>query len=103
MEIFVLMGYAFILFFLWNSGIIPFTILVCIFVFLWEKFNETIITVVVLSVLVLLLKYVFQIFGYMLFQGSKKDKTTETPNTIKEQELQNNLKKVREWSRRNKC
>lgn len=52
MEIFVLMGYAFILFFLWNSGIIPFTILVCIFVFLWEKFNETIITVVVLSVLV---------------------------------------------------
>lgn len=39
----------------------------------------------------------------MLFQGSKKDKTTEIPKTVKEQELENNLEKVREWSRRNKC
>ena len=103
MEIFALMGYALILYFLWNSGIIPFTILACIFIFLWEKFNDIIITVITLSVLVLLLKYVFQILGYMLFQGSKKDKTTEIPKTVKEQELENNLEKVREWSRRNKC
>lgn len=103
MEILALMGYALILYFLWNSGIIPFTILACIFIFLWEKFNEIIITVITLSVLVLLLKYVFQIFGYMLFQGSKKDKSAEIPKTVKEQELENNLEKVREWSRLNKC
>lgn len=103
MDIFTLIGLSVLLVFLWESGIIGMFILACVLVFLWEKFNAIILTVVVLSALVLILKYVFQIFGYMLFQGSKKDKTTETPKTIKEQELENNLEKVREWSRRNKC
>lgn len=103
MDIFTLIGCCFLLAILWNSGIIPLFILACIIAFLWEKFNEVIITIITLSVLVLLLKYVVQILGYMLFQDPKNDKTTEIPKTVKEQELENNLEKVREWSRRNKC
>lgn len=100
MDIFTLIGLAILLVLLWESGIIGWFILACVLVFLWEKFNAIILTVVVLSALVLILKYVFQVLGYMFIQGSTKNKT---PKNAKEQELEENLKKVREWSRRNKC
>ncbi len=77
---------------LWESGIIGIFVLACIVAFLWEKFNEIIITIVIVSVLVLLLKYVFQY--------CKEDKTPKTPEEL---ERINNLEKVREWSKRNKC
>lgn len=100
MDIFTLIGLAILLAFLWESGIIGLFALTCVLVFLWEKFNAIILTILVLSALVLMLKYVFQVLGYMFLQGCTKNKT---PKNAKEQELEENLKKVREWSRRNKC
>lgn len=100
MDIFTLIGFSVLLVFLWESGIIGMFILACVLVFLWEKFNAIILTVVALSALVLILKYVFQVLGYMFIQGCTKNKT---PKNAKEQELEENLNKTREWSRRNKC
>ncbi|DAB21873.1 TPA: hypothetical protein CPT94_06695 [Candidatus Gastranaerophilales bacterium HUM_22] len=100
MDIFTLIGLSILLVFLWESGIIGMFILACVLVFLWEKFNAIILTVVVLSALVLILKYVFQVLGYMFIQGCTKNKN---PKNAKEQELEENLNKIREWSRRNKC
>ena len=63
------------------------------FVEMLEHFHEIIIITLVLSGLVLFLKYVF-------FRNSTKDRL---PNPTKSLELEENLKKVREWRRRNKC
>lgn len=82
---------------LWESGIIGVFIFACIVVFVWEKCSEIIITILVLTGLVLFLKYVFQDFG---FQGCEKE---NKPKTDEEKELEENLNKVREWSKRNKC
>lgn len=92
MDIFTLIGFCFLLAALWESRIIPIFILACIVAFLWEKFNELIITIVIVSGLVLLLKYIFQ--------DNKEDKAPKTPEEL---ERLKNLEKVREWSRRNKC
>lgn len=97
MDIFTLIGWCILLAILWESGIIGIFIFACIVVFVWEKCSEIIITVLFLSGLVLLLKYVFQAFR---FQGCEKENKFKT---AEEKELEENLNKVREWSRRNKC
>ena len=75
MDIFTLIGLAILLAFLWESGIIGLFALTCVLVFLWEKFNAIILTILVLSALVLMLKYVFQVLGYMSLQDCTKNKT----------------------------
>ena len=75
MDIFTLIGLSILLVFLWESGIIGMFILACVLVFLWEKFNAIILTVVVLSALVLILKYVFQVLGYVYSGMYKKQKS----------------------------
>ena len=72
MDILTLIGCCILLVILWESGILGIFIFACIVVFVWEKCSEIIITILFLSGLVLVLKYVFQIFG---FQGCAKKQT----------------------------
>lgn len=73
-------------------------IMICIgsllasFIEMLEHFNEIIILTLVLTGLVLFLKHIFfrNITNNRLYKPAKK-------------ELEENLKKIREWSRRNKC
>lgn len=97
MDILTLISLCVLLVILWESGILGIFIFACIVVFVWEKCSEIIITVFLLSGLVLLLKYVFQAF---IFQSCEKENKSKT---VEEKELEENLNKVREWSRRNKC
>ncbi len=92
MDILTLIGLSILLVFLWKSGIIGVFVFACIVVFVWEKFNVIILIILGLSVLGLILKYVFQ-----------NSAVNNVPKSAKEQELEDNLKKVREWSRRSKC
>ena len=92
MDILTLIGLSILLAFLWESGIIGVFVFACIVVFVWEKFNVIILIIFGLSVLGLILKYVFQ-----------NSAVNNVPKSVKEQELEDNLKKVREWSRRSKC
>ncbi len=77
---------------LWESGIIQLFILVCICIFIWEKFR----------VILLLLLGILLIFYFWLLYSKTKNKNV-TPKTPEELERIKNLEKVREWSRRNKC
>lgn len=63
------------------------------FVEMFKHFHEIIIITLVLSAIVLFLKYIF-------FRNITKDRLYK-PAT--ETELEENLKKVKEWSRRYKC
>lgn len=63
------------------------------FVEMLKHFHEIIIITLVLSAIVLFLKYIF-------FKNITKDRLYKP---AKKTELEENLKKVREWSRRNKC
>lgn len=97
MDILTFIGCCISLTILWESGILGIFIFACIVVFVWEKCSEIIIIILLLSGLVLLLKYVLQGFGFQNYEKENK------PKTDKETELEENLNKVREWSRRNKC
>ena len=63
------------------------------FVEMFKHFHEIIIITLVLSAVVLFLKYIF-------FRNIAKDRLYKP---AKETELEENFKKVKEWSRRNKC
>ncbi len=89
MEFFALIGCTFLLLSLWDSGIIPLFIFVCICVFIWEKFK----------IVILLLVGLLSIW---IIYNKNKD-INIAPKTPEELERLNNLEKVRGWSRRNKC
>lgn len=90
MEFFTLMGCAFLLLFLWDSGFIPLFIFACICVFIWEKFK----------IVILLLVGLLSIFYLWIFYNKNKSIAPKTPEDL---ERLKNLEKIREWSRRNKC
>ncbi len=89
MDIITLIGYCILLAILWQSGIIGIFILACVAVFLWEKFKIAIILSAVL----------FGLYLCTIYRRNEKI----SHKTPKEQEWENYLNKIREWSRRNKC
>ena len=89
MEIFTLIGFAILLALLCKSGIVGIFILACVAVFLWEKFKIAIILSAIL----------FGLYLCIIYRRNKKI----SHKTPKEQEWENYLNKIREWSRRNKC
>lgn len=70
--------------FLWESGIIWMFILACVLVFLWEKFKIAIILFLILSAVMV---------GYYIWSIATKA----------DRKQREELEKIREWSRRNKC
>lgn len=92
MDIVTLIGLCALLTILWESGIIPAVIAVCVIILLWKYY------VIQIVLMIALMGTALGIIGKHLLQQERYKK--ETPEERKQRE---DLEKIREWSRRNKC
>lgn len=89
MDIATLIGLCALLTILWESGIIPAFIVVCVIIFLWKHYVIQIVLTIAL---------IGTALGIVILQQERYK--NEKPEERKKRE---ELEKVREWSRRNNC